>query len=187
MANPNEWGPILWKIVHICSVNLGKERNSLLQKDQINYYNNFTKQIGFILPCRICRKHFYDYALKHKKTVEYDELKEYSIQYFLNLHNEVNKEKDKPKSLEVKEIKIGPNTSENDLTYRVKHISEFLKKGHKVRITMQFKGREVTYVSNGEAMILKLVLDVEEFGVAEAMPKLEGKKMSVIIRPKSNK
>lgn len=97
------------------------------------------------------------------------------------------KEKDKPKSLEVKEIKIGPNTSENDLTYRVKHISEFLKKGHKVRITMQFKGREVTYVSNGEAMILKLVLDVEEFGVAEAMPKLEGKKMSVIIRPKSNK
>lgn len=97
------------------------------------------------------------------------------------------KEKDKPKSLEVKEIKIGPNTSENDLTYRVKHISEFLKKGHKVRITMQFKGREVSYVSNGEAMILKLVLDVEEFGAAEAMPKLEGKKMSVIIRPKSNK
>lgn len=97
------------------------------------------------------------------------------------------KEKDKPKSLEVKEIKIGPNTSENDLTYRVKHISEFLKKGHKVRITMQFKGREVSYVSNGEALILKLVLDVEEFGVAEAMPKLEGKKMSVIIRPKSNK
>jgi hypothetical protein len=96
MANPNEWGPILWKIVHICSVNLGKERNSLLQKDQINYYNNFTKQIGFILPCKVCRKHFYDYALKHKKTVEYDELKEYSIQYFLNLHNEVNKEKDKP-------------------------------------------------------------------------------------------
>lgn len=96
MANPNEWGPILWKIVHICSVNLGKERNSLLQKDQINYYNNFTKQIGFILPCRVCRKHFYDYALKHKKSVEYDELKEYSIQYFLNLHNEVNKEKDKP-------------------------------------------------------------------------------------------
>jgi hypothetical protein len=96
MANPNEWGPVLWKIVHICSVNLGKERNSLLQKDQINYYNNFTKQIGFILPCKLCRKHYYDYALKHKKSVEYDELKEYSIQYFLNLHNEVNKEKDKP-------------------------------------------------------------------------------------------
>ena len=96
MANPNEWGPILWKIVHICSVNLGKERNSLLQKDQINYYNNFTKQIGFVLPCKLCRKHYYDYALKHKKSVEYDELREYSIEYFLNLHNEVNREKDKP-------------------------------------------------------------------------------------------
>ena len=89
MANPNEWGPILWKIVHICSVNLGKERNSLLQKDQINYYNNFTKQIGFILPCKVCRKHFYDYALKHKKSVEYDELKEYSIQYFLFLQMKI--------------------------------------------------------------------------------------------------
>jgi hypothetical protein len=95
MANPNEWGPILWKIVHICSVNLGKETNSLLQKDQINYYNNFTKQIGFILPCKVCRKHYYDYALKQKKSVEYYELREYSIEYFLNLHNEVNKEKDK--------------------------------------------------------------------------------------------
>jgi len=99
------------------------------------------------------------------------------------LYEQGKKEKEKPKTLEVKEIKIGPNTSENDLTYRVKHIIDFLKKGHKVRITMQFKGREVAYVSNGEALILKLVLDVEQYGLAEAMPKLEGKKMSVIIRP----
>jgi hypothetical protein len=95
MANPNEWGPTLWKIIHICSVHLGNETNILLQKDQINYYNNFTKQIGILLPCKVCRKHYYDYALKHKRVYEYYELKDYSIDYFFNLHNEINKEKDK--------------------------------------------------------------------------------------------
>jgi len=99
------------------------------------------------------------------------------------LYEQMKKEKDKPKSLEMKEIKVGPNTNENDLEYRIKHMVEFLQKGHKIKITMQFKGREMVYVSNGEALILKLILAVGEYGVAEMMPKLEGKKMFVTIRP----
>ena len=91
--------------------------------------------------------------------------------------------KDKPKVLEMKEIKVGPNTSENDLTYRIKQISEFLGKGHKVKISMQFKGREMIHVTKGETLILKLLVDLEEYGVAEAMPKLEGKRMFVTIKP----
>lgn len=91
--------------------------------------------------------------------------------------------KDKPKVLELKEIKVGPNTSENDLTYRIKQISEFLGKGHKVKISMQFKGREMIHVTKGETLILKLLVDLEEYGVAEAMPKLEGKRMFVTIKP----
>ena len=90
---------------------------------------------------------------------------------------------DKPKVLELKEIKVGPNTSENDLTYRIKQISEFLGKGHKVKISMQFKGREMIHVTKGETLILKLLVDLEEYGVAEAMPKLEGKRMFVTIKP----
>jgi len=103
------------------------------------------------------------------------------------LYEQMKKEKDKPKPLEMKEIKVGPNTDENDLDYRIKHIIEFLNKGHKVKITMQFKGREMAYVAKGEALILKLMLAVTEHGVAEAMPKLEGKKMFVTLRPKTNK
>jgi len=102
------------------------------------------------------------------------------------LYEQMKKEKDKPKPLEMKEIKVGPNTDENDLDYRIKHIIEFLNKGHKVKITMQFRGREMAYVAKGEALILKLMLAVTEHGVAEAMPKLEGKKMFVTLRPKTN-
>jgi translation initiation factor IF-3 len=103
------------------------------------------------------------------------------------LYEQMKKEKDKPKPLEMKEIKVGPNTDENDLDYRIKHMIEFLNKGHKVKITMQFRGREMAYVAKGEALILKLMLAVTEHGVAEAMPKLEGKKMFVTLRPKTNK
>jgi translation initiation factor IF-3 len=93
--------------------------------------------------------------------------------------------KDKPKVLEMKEIKVGPNTSENDLSYRIKHMIEFLKKGRKVKITMQFKGREMAFVTKGEELILNMILSVKDYGTAEEMPKLEGKKMFVAIRPKS--
>lgn len=103
------------------------------------------------------------------------------------IYEQNKKEKDKPKSLDMKEIKIGPNTGENDLQYRIKQINGFLEKGHKVKITMQFSGREMVYVKNGEALMLRMVLAFEDYGVAESLPKLEGKKMFVIIRPKSNK
>lgn len=95
--------------------------------------------------------------------------------------------KPKNKTLEMKEIKLGPNTSDNDLNYRIKHTIEFLQKGHKVRISMQFKGREMTYIDNGKALLLKMVVAVEEAGVPEAMPSVEGKKMFVTLKPKSGK
>jgi translation initiation factor IF-3 len=99
------------------------------------------------------------------------------------IYEQMKKEKEKPKPLEMKEIKVGPNTDENDLDYRIKHIIEFLERGHKVKITMQFRGREMAYVAKGEALILKLMLAITEHGVAEMMPKLEGKKMFVTLRP----
>lgn len=95
--------------------------------------------------------------------------------------------KPKTKSLEMKEIKIGPNTAENDLSYRVKHMIEFLQKGHKIKLSMQFHGREMAYVDKGQALMLKTILSVEEYGVAEAMPKLEGRNMYATIRPKTAK
>lgn len=93
--------------------------------------------------------------------------------------------KPKPKSAELKEIKLGPNTSENDLDYRIKHIIEFLKKGHKVKLSMQFRGREMVHTDKGQELMLKMILEVSEFGTPESMPKLEGKRMFSTIRPKT--
>lgn len=89
----------------------------------------------------------------------------------------------KNKTLDLKEIKIGPNISENDLSYRINHAIEFLNKGHKVKITMQFKGREMIYVNNSTELMLKMVIELEKSGLPEMMPKLEGKKLFCIIRP----
>ena len=94
--------------------------------------------------------------------------------------------KPKQKALEMKEIKVGPNTSDNDLSYRIEHIKEFLTKGHKVKITMKFSGREMAYVDAGEALLLKMVLAVKEVGAAENLPKLEGRNMFLCIKPSKN-
>jgi translation initiation factor IF-3 len=95
--------------------------------------------------------------------------------------------KPKNKGLDIKEIKLGPNTSENDMEYRVKHAIEFLKKGHKVKISLQFRGRQMQHINIGQEQILKMLVSVEDFGIAEAMPKLEGKKMFCMIKPKPSK
>lgn len=95
--------------------------------------------------------------------------------------------KPKNKILDVKEIKLGPNTAENDLTYRAKHIIEFLKKGHKVKVTLQFRGREMMHIDKGKALMLKLIVSVEEYGLAEGLPNMEGKKLIGFIKPKPKK
>jgi len=95
--------------------------------------------------------------------------------------------KNKVKTLEVKEIKFGPNTSENDVEYRVKHIIEFLKKGHKVKLSLQFKGREMAHIDIGKQLMLKVIVAVEEHGSAESLPNMEGKKMFATLKPKSTK
>ncbi len=109
------------------------------------------------------------------------------LNYEKFLYEQKRKEKDKSKTLEVKEIKLGPNTSENDLSYRSKHIIEFLNKGHKVKLTMQFRGREMVFVSNGELVMLKLIDSISEHGLPESMPKMEGKRMQCLLKPRPKK
>ena len=89
----------------------------------------------------------------------------------------------KNKSLDIKEIKLGPNTSENDLSYRTKHIIEFLEKGHRIKLTMRFKGREMKHVDKGMEVILNLILKLESFGISESVPKLEGKQIIGYLKP----
>lgn len=92
--------------------------------------------------------------------------------------------KSKQKTLDVKEIRLTPNTSDNDLSYRTKQIIEFLKKGHKVKISLKFRGREMVYIDKGKEVLLKMTVSVESAGVPESLPKLEGKQMFILLKPK---
>ena len=95
--------------------------------------------------------------------------------------------KPKNKGLDVKEVKLGPNMADNDLEYRTKHIIEFLQKGHKVKLSMQFRGRQMAFVDKGQELMLKLILNLEDYGSAESIPKLEGNKLISTIKPKGKK
>lgn len=95
--------------------------------------------------------------------------------------------KPKPVTVEVKEIRFGPNTDEHDFNFKLKHGVEFLKKGDKVKATVFFSGREIAHKERGEIILLKFATGLEEFGKVEAMPKLEGKRMSMMIMPKAGK
>jgi translation initiation factor IF-3 len=91
-----------------------------------------------------------------------------------------------PKTLPVKEMRISLNIGEHDLNIKTKQINEFLSKGHKVKVSLQLKGREMAYQDKAMGVMLKLTLNVSEKGLAEALPKLEGKRMFLNLKPKSN-
>jgi len=95
----------------------------------------------------------------------------------------IQNKKVKVKTPELKEIKLGPNMSDNDMDYRVKHLIDFLKKGHKVKLSIQFKGREMTHTENGQAIMLKMIVAVEGYGTPESLPKMEGRKMISFVKP----
>lgn len=84
----------------------------------------------------------------------------------------------------VKEIRLGPNTDEHDYDFKLKHACNFLKEGAKVKVEVFFKGRSIIYKDKGEIIMLKFATSLEEFGTVESLPKLEGKRMIMIISPK---
>ena len=87
----------------------------------------------------------------------------------------------------IKEIRFGPNTEEHDFNFKVKHAENFLKEGSKVKATVTFFGRSIVYKERGEILLLKFAQALEEFGKVEAMPRLEGKRMSMLLMPKAGK
>ena len=79
---------------------------------------------------------------------------------------------------------FGPNTGEHDFNFKLKHAKNFLKDGAKVKAFVLFRGRTIIFHEKGQILLLKLAQALEEVGVVEHMPKLEGKKMIMIIAPK---
>lgn len=85
--------------------------------------------------------------------------------------------------IKVKEVQLRPRTDEHDLEYKFKNIRTFLEDGDKAKITMMFRGREVTYVDQGHKMMKQLAEMVADIATVEATPKLEGKKLIMILAP----
>ncbi|UCD62350.1 MAG: translation initiation factor IF-3 [Flavobacteriaceae bacterium] len=87
----------------------------------------------------------------------------------------------------IKEIRFGPNTDDHDYEFKKKHAEKFLKDGAKLKAYVFFKGRSIVYKDKGEILLLRLAQELEEFGKVEQMPKLEGKRMTMFIAPKTKK
>lgn len=83
----------------------------------------------------------------------------------------------------IKEIRFGPNTDEHDFQFKLKHAMEFLQEGSKVKASVFFKGRSILYSEQGEKLLLRFAVELEDYGRAEQMPKLEGKRMMMMITP----
>jgi len=84
----------------------------------------------------------------------------------------------------VKEIRLGPNIDDHDFNFKLKHAIKFLQDGAKVKVDVFFKGRMIIYKEKGEVVLLKFAQELEEYGKVERLPKLEGKRMIMIIAPK---
>ena len=87
----------------------------------------------------------------------------------------------------IKEIRFGPQTDDHDYDFKKRHAEKFLKEGAKLKAYVFFKGRSIVYKDQGEILLLKLAQELEEFGKVEQMPKLEGKRMTMFIAPKTSK
>ncbi len=84
----------------------------------------------------------------------------------------------------IKEIKIRPKIGEHDLQVKVRHAAEFLEKGHKVKFTLRFRGREIVHQDLAKNLLERIAGMLSEFGNVESQPKMEGRLMLMMLSPK---
>jgi len=109
------------------------------------------------------------------------------IDYRKFLYEQKKKEKElkaKQSKVVLKEIRFGPNTDEHDFKFKLNHAKKFLEEGAKVKAYVFFRGRSIVYKEQGEILLLKFATELENIGVVEQLPKLEGKRMIMLINPK---
>lgn len=92
--------------------------------------------------------------------------------------------KAKASKIVIKDIRFGPHTDEHDFNFKKNHAINFLKDGCKVKAFVFFRGREIVFKEQGEILLLRFANELEEYGKAEQLPVLEGKRMQMVIGPK---
>lgn len=107
---------------------------------------------------------------------------------FLYLKKKKEKEiKSKTAKTVIKEIRFGPNTDDHDFNFKLKHAKKFLSEGSKVKAYVFFRGRTIVFKDRGQLLLLRFIKELEDLGGAEALPKMEGRRMIVIISPLKKK
>lgn len=87
----------------------------------------------------------------------------------------------------VKEIRFGPNTDDHDYNFKLRHAENFLKEGAKVKAYVFFSGRQIVFKDQGEILLLRFAQDLADYAKVEQLPKLEGKRMILMLAPKAKK
>jgi translation initiation factor IF-3 len=90
----------------------------------------------------------------------------------------------KQTTIQVKEVKMGPKTEKHDFDFKLKHVRRFLEEGHKAKVTVRFKGREMAHAELGWKMLQKMVEAVTDIAVVESNPRMEGRMLHLIMSPK---
>ena len=93
----------------------------------------------------------------------------------------------KQKTFDIKEVKLRPGIEEHDFNVKFKNAVRFLEDGDKVKVTIMFRGRELSHPELGEVLLNKMAAQLKEMAVVERQPKLEGKNMIMIVAPKPSK
>lgn len=103
------------------------------------------------------------------------------------LYNQKRKQKElkaKQSKVVLKEIRFGPNTDDHDFEFKLTHAKKFLQEGSKLKAYVFFRGRTIVFKERGEILLLKFIQELADLGTPEQLPKLEGKRMIVMINPK---
>ncbi|MBN2381492.1 translation initiation factor IF-3 [bacterium] len=104
--------------------------------------------------------------------------------YKYRMKKKMHKSKQKARQIQVKEIQIRPKTDIHDYNFKMNHARRFLVDGNKAKITMLFRGREMSHVDIGKQMLVKMAQELTEISIIEREPKLEGNHMIMILAPK---
>ena len=103
------------------------------------------------------------------------------------IYNQKRKQKElkaKQSKVILKEIRFGPNTDDHDFQFKLAHARKFLEEGSKVKAYVFFRGRTIVFKDRGEILLLKFAQELADIGAVEQLPKLEGKRMIIMINPK---
>ena len=112
------------------------------------------------------------------------------VDYQKFLYQQKKKQKEikaKQTKVVIKEIRFGPQTDEHDFNFKLRHAENFIKEGAKVKAYVFFRGRSIVFSEQGQILLLRFATDLEEYGKVEMMPKLEGKRMTMMLAPKTKK